>query len=203
MTYRNPTLLELCREAPCCLQLGAPGCGTNASVACHSDMIRHGRGEHHKSHDCFAVPGCPACHEAWKRSNLGKEGYHAAWVEAMERYILWLWVSGNIILTARKLPPKEHTMEAPLCRICDHRHWAREPHQLPANAPAEVRSKNTPREGRRVVKAEAARPDATRTASTERPDPPPATQNNGKRAGRAAKPSPGKRKLRTKKAGRG
>ena len=52
---------------------------------------------------------------------------------------------------------------------------------------------NTQREGHRVLKAEAERPDATRTASTEKPNPPPATQSTGKR-GKPEKPAPGKRK---------
>ena len=29
---------------------------------------------------------------------------------------------------------------APLCRLCQKEHWAREPHILPANAPMEKRS---------------------------------------------------------------
>jgi len=128
VTYRNRALLDLCHEAPCCLQLAPTFCGNNASSACHSDMIRHGRAVGHKSHDCFAVPGCPACHIAFTRENLGKEGYHAAWTEAMERYILWLWVAEKIQITARPNAGKEKPMEAPLCRICGQRHWAREPH---------------------------------------------------------------------------
>jgi hypothetical protein len=31
--------------------------------------------------------------------------------------------------------------EAPMCRICNKPHWAREPHILPKNAPVETRSK--------------------------------------------------------------
>jgi hypothetical protein len=103
-------------------------------------MIRHGRGVGHKSHDCFAVPGCPACHERFKRSILGPEGYHAAWVEAMERWILYLWVSEKIRIADINQRPKETSMEAPMCKICDHRHYVRDPHTFPANAPAEKRS---------------------------------------------------------------
>ena len=115
----------------------------------------------------------------------------------------------------------------PLCRICQKEHWMRDPHILPANAPGEVRAKrkmiennvktssairtgnptitmpapakrskqNTRREGRDVLKG--AKP--TSTASTERPNP---SATPGKPAGKkgrnAAKPSPGKRKPRTK-----
>lgn len=252
MTYRNRALLDLCHEAPCLLLPGQHQCIGPPSEPAHSDMIRHGRGEKHKSHDCFAVPGCHNAHLAFTRANLGKDGYHAAWTEAMERYVLYLWVSGKIQITAAPRAGKEPSMEAPHCRICDHKHWAREPHILPADAPTEKRSKrpaialpapakasitntnadrgkapkggkrtpgrsgdslsfriaarvggtpatNTSREGRRVLKAEAARPDATRTAATAKPNPPPATP--GKPAGKqtnAEKVTPGKRQTASK-----
>lgn len=229
MTYRNRALLDLCYEAPCLLLPGQHECLGAPSEPCHSDMIRHGRGEHHKSHDCFSVPGCHNAHLAFTRANLGKEGYHAAWTEAMERYILWQWVSGKIRLTDINQRPKESTMEAPMCRICDHRHWAREPHILPADAPAEKRSKrvadilfppdsesiletkpspapprsprrdgkNTTREGRRVLKAEASGPDATRTAATAKSQPatPPA---KAEKRTKAEKARPGKPKTARK-----
>ena len=102
----------------------------------------------------------------------------------MDRWILYLWVSEKIRLTDINQRPKELSMEAPMCKICEHRHYVRDPHQF---AP------DTSREGRRVLKAEAERPDATRTASTEKPNPPPATQSTGKR-GKPEKPAPGKRK---------
>ena len=192
MTFRNRALLDLAHEAPCLLLPGQHECLSAPSEPCHSDMIRHGRGEHHKSHDCFAVPGCHNAHLSFTRANLGKEGYHAAWIEAMERWILYLWISEKIRLTDINQRPKELSMEAPMCKICEHRHYVRDPHQF---AP------DTSRQGRRVLKVEGVSSDATRTASTEKPDPPPAT--SGKPAGkkgqrRAAKPSPGKRKPRTK-----
>lgn len=77
------------------LLLGLP-CGRNKSVPCHSDMLRHGRGENHKSHDCLAVPGCPECHAKFTRQNLGREGYEEAWEMALERYIVWLWQNEKV-----------------------------------------------------------------------------------------------------------
>ena len=71
--HRNRALLDIAHEAPCMLLLGAEGCGNHPSVPCHSDAQRHGRGAGCKSHDCFAVPGCPACHTAFTRANLGRE----------------------------------------------------------------------------------------------------------------------------------
>ena len=95
MTYRSRKLLDICHEAPCFLQIAVP-CGNFASVPVHSDMLRHGRGVGHKSHDCLAVPGCPDCHAVFTREYLGKGGYEAIWVTAMERYLVWLWESERI-----------------------------------------------------------------------------------------------------------
>lgn len=78
------------------LLLGAPGCGNDKSVPCHSDMLRHGRGVGHKSHDCLAVPGCPACHAAFTRQHLGQAGYEAAWLGALERWLVWIWNTGKV-----------------------------------------------------------------------------------------------------------
>jgi hypothetical protein len=96
MTYRNRKLLDVAHQAPCMLRLGVPGCGTNPSVPCHSDALRHGRGAGHKSSDALAVAGCPACHAAFTRANLGRDGYEWAWMQAMERYTEWLWQSGKV-----------------------------------------------------------------------------------------------------------
>ena len=88
--HRDRRLLDLAHEAPCMLRLGTP-CGTNPSVPCHSDMLRHGRGAGHKSHDCLAVPGCPNCHSRFTREALGRDGYERVWQLANEEYQGWLW----------------------------------------------------------------------------------------------------------------
>src|SRR3990167_5870646 len=77
-------------------------------------------------------------------------------------------------------------IDPPVCGLCKKAHWQRVGY---------VFETNTQREGRRVLKAEAARPDATRIASTEKFDPPqpPRARLPGKR-GNAEKPSLGKRK---------
>lgn len=86
-------LLDMARTAPCMLELGLP-CGTNPSVSCHSDMLRHGRGVGHKSNAIFAVPGCPDCHARFTRANLGRDGYEAIWLAAHEKYMVYLWDNG-------------------------------------------------------------------------------------------------------------
>ncbi len=96
MTYRNRKLLDVAHEAPCMLRLGVHGCGEYPSVPCHSDLLRHGRRVGHKSHDCLAVPGCPACHGAFTRANLGREGYETAWLIALERYLVWAWENAKV-----------------------------------------------------------------------------------------------------------
>lgn len=95
-THRDRKLLDLAHEAPCMLLLGASGCGNDSSVPCHSDMLRHGRGENFKSHDCLAVPGCPPCHVLFTRAHLGRAVYEIAWSIAMERYLVWLWTTRRI-----------------------------------------------------------------------------------------------------------
>lgn len=96
MTFRSRKLLDLAHEAPCMLQLGAFGCGRDASVPCHSDMLRHGRGVGHKSHDCLAVPGCPGCHAAFTRGLQGHDAYEGVWMRAMERYLVWMWQNEKV-----------------------------------------------------------------------------------------------------------
>jgi len=91
--HRDRRLLDLAHEAPCMLQLDAPGCGNDASVPCHSDMLAHGRGMSLKSHDCFAVPGCPPCHAQFERHILGRAGYEAAWLEGHQRWLVYLFLN--------------------------------------------------------------------------------------------------------------
>ena len=61
-------------------------------------MLHHGRGMGHKSSDAFAVPGCPACHSAFTRANLGRQGYFDAWLAAFERYVTWAWENDKVVV---------------------------------------------------------------------------------------------------------
>lgn len=100
MTHRNRNLLDIAHDAPCMLQLGAPGCGNHSSVPCHSDMLRHGRGVGHKSNAIFAVAGCPSCHAVFTREHLGRAGYEEAWLRAHEKYLVYLWDNGLVRVAA-------------------------------------------------------------------------------------------------------
>jgi hypothetical protein len=95
-THRDRKLLDVAHEAPCMLLISTEECGTNPSVPCHSDLLRHGRGVGHKSHDCLAVAGCPTCHDLFTRKYLGSPLYEATWLAAMERYYVWLWRNGRV-----------------------------------------------------------------------------------------------------------
>ncbi len=95
MTHRNRKLLDKAHEAPCMLELGEP-CGIHPSVPCHSDMLKHGRGGGHKSHDCLAVAGCPDCHAKFTREHLGRDGYEEIWAAAFAKYTVWLHENGKV-----------------------------------------------------------------------------------------------------------
>ena len=77
-------------------------------------------------------------------------------------------------------------MEAPLCRVCEQRHWLREPHSF---------GKDLQREGRDVLKG--AKP--TSSAPTGKPNPlqPPA-RSMAEDQTKADKVAPGKRKTARK-----
>lgn len=94
--HRDRKLLDVAHDAPCMLLLGVKGCGNNLSVPCHSDLLEHGRGVGCKSHDCLAVPGCPACHAVFTRAHLGRVGYEEALSAARDRYLVWLWKKNKV-----------------------------------------------------------------------------------------------------------
>lgn len=96
MTHRDRKLLDVAHEAPCFLRIATKGCSVDASVPCHSDMLRHDRGSYHKSHDVYAVPGCPACHALFTRAVLGRQGYEDKWRDAWEEYQLWIWENKKV-----------------------------------------------------------------------------------------------------------
>lgn len=97
MTHRSRKLLDVSHDAPCFLEL-SPECGQFASVPCHSDQLEDGRGHGHKSHDCLAVPGCPACHALFTQSNLGREEYASLHAKALKRYLVWAFENRRLLV---------------------------------------------------------------------------------------------------------
>lgn len=90
---RNRAFLDLAHFAPCMLQIhGACESGKNPSVPAHSNLQRHGRGAFLKSHDCFTVPACTACHLWLDFSNKAtREEKDEAFMRAMERWLEFLF----------------------------------------------------------------------------------------------------------------
>lgn len=102
MTYRNRPYLNLLRELPCMLQLSCEG----QIVACHSNLLRHGRGVGHKSHDCFAVAGCTNCHSWLDTSGAPREEKEQMFMAALERQ--WLFLFQHNLIKINDENKKEH-----------------------------------------------------------------------------------------------
>jgi hypothetical protein len=67
--YRDRALLDMAQGRPCLLLV--PACCNhrlNTTVACHSNMGRHGKAGARKADDHFSAWGCSACHEWLDRS---------------------------------------------------------------------------------------------------------------------------------------
>lgn len=59
--WRNRAVLDGARGQSCELQV--PGiCQVGNTVACHSNLLIHGKAKARKSDDCYVADGCPACH---------------------------------------------------------------------------------------------------------------------------------------------
>lgn len=72
--YRDPVLLEMARGRPCLLLVPAVCTHrVDQTVACHSNLSIHGKGERRKADDCYSVWGCAACHR-WLDQPVGHSG---------------------------------------------------------------------------------------------------------------------------------
>ena len=89
--YRNRKLLDLCHFMPCMILSEKCRSGVDPSVPAHSNQQWHGRGMAYKSHDCFAVAACPACHDWLDRGPADRETKRDAFERALRKHILWLW----------------------------------------------------------------------------------------------------------------
>lgn len=72
--YRDQALLDMAENRPCLLLV--PGCcnhRVDTTVACHSNLGQHGKGERRKADDCYSVWGCAACHR-WLDQPIGHDG---------------------------------------------------------------------------------------------------------------------------------
>ena len=100
MTYRNPKLLALAREAPHCM-----GCGKHNGgdvVAAHSNMLSDGRGFSHKTPDHLIAYLCQDCHDAYDARvpvvGTKQERHNYLWLPAHLKTLRWLIESGHLIV---------------------------------------------------------------------------------------------------------
>lgn len=88
--YRDQALRDMAENRPCLLLVpGICNHRLDTTVACHSNLGEHGKGERRKADDCFTVWGCAACHR-WLDQPVGHDGpsyeqKRAAFLEGLER----------------------------------------------------------------------------------------------------------------------
>lgn len=100
---RNPHLLAMVRGRPCLLLV--PGIcvgGTDTTVPCHSNLIRHGKGLARKANDQYHVPGCVACHRWLDQGPAPAENKLATFMRAHADQVLhWRAVLADMSLPQR------------------------------------------------------------------------------------------------------
>lgn len=61
--HRNPHLLAMARGRPCLFRVPGVCCfDDSTSVACHSNLLIHGKAKSRKADDCYVATGCFTCH---------------------------------------------------------------------------------------------------------------------------------------------
>ena len=97
MNYRDRDLLNLCYEFDCLLNIEGV-CTGGTGEPCHANWPEFGKGAGMKAHDCYAVPGCRACHmELDQGSRLTKDERKHIWMRAFLRYLPMLWLRGLLM----------------------------------------------------------------------------------------------------------
>ena len=96
MNFRSRALLSLCYEFDCLLQIEGV-CTGGTGEPCHANWPEHGKGMGMKAHDCYAVPGCRACHMALDQgSKLSGEQRKDIWHRAFWKFLAMLWNRGML-----------------------------------------------------------------------------------------------------------
>jgi hypothetical protein len=100
--YRDEKLLELAHGEPCLLQVAQNCLGREGSttVACHSNLLIHGKGRSIKADDHHSVWGCSRCHQ-WLDSSYDADynTKNLAFQEAYKRQLhAWLDLADNITI---------------------------------------------------------------------------------------------------------
>jgi hypothetical protein len=99
--YRDKKLLELAEGEPCLLGVASNCLGGDGSttVACHSNLLIHGKGRSIKADDHYSVWGCYHCHTWLDSSSVDYDTKNLAFQEAYKRQLhAWMDLADNITL---------------------------------------------------------------------------------------------------------
>ena len=99
--FRDKKLLELAEGEPCLLQVSENCLGGDGSttVACHSNLLIHGKGRSIKADDHHSVWGCYHCHIWLDSSSVDYDTKNLAFQEAYKRQLhAWLDLADNMTI---------------------------------------------------------------------------------------------------------
>jgi hypothetical protein len=99
--YRDKKLLELAEGETCLLQVAKNCLGGDGSttVACHSNLLIHGKGRSIKADDHHSVWGCYHCHTWLDASNTDYDTKNIAFQKAYNRQLhAWMDFADNITI---------------------------------------------------------------------------------------------------------
>ena len=101
LMYRDPNLLKLAKGERCLLNVH-PNCDDDFGetvVACHSNLLIHGKGRSIKADDHHSVWGCYHCHTWLDSSNTDYDTKNLAFQEAYKRQLhAWMDLADNITI---------------------------------------------------------------------------------------------------------
>lgn len=118
--YRNPDLTKTAKNAPCMMNIaGVCNYDESTTVWAHSNLLEHGKGRGVKAHDVFGACLCSSCHMWLDAGMASKEDKEWQFRAAMDKTLLYLWVSGKIqVVGETKHREKEYK---PLSKILPRR----------------------------------------------------------------------------------
>lgn len=108
MTYRNRSLLDLAKGAPCFAAVKYV-CNHNpeTTVAMHADAAVLGKAMKLKAPDWAIAFGCSNCHHflttlEWQGMRISRETAWTWWLQAFKRTQDYLWEGGFIVLAPKQ-----------------------------------------------------------------------------------------------------
>ena len=98
VAMRNPALLAMARGRECLLQFPNLVHYTDTVVACHSNLMKHGKGKGRKADDHYTVWGCAACHNILDHSRISADEKERVFMAALARQIeAWKAITKNML----------------------------------------------------------------------------------------------------------